>query len=87
MKKPKWTPERIRNLRGELTQTQFATRISESLDATAVCRWERGHCVPSPLYCERLDAVEKAWLDAVEVEKAWLDADIEKWGIQNETRS
>ena len=61
-RKPKWTPMQILNLREEmgLTQGQFAVRLSQSMSGQAVSRWESGRASPSPLYVEKLDALESA---------------------------
>ena len=39
----------------DLTQGQFAARLSQRMSGPAVSRWESGRGAPSPLYVEKLD--------------------------------
>ena len=69
-RKPKWTAQKIRAFRHhlDLTQGQFAARLSQTMSGQAVSRWEAGRGSPSPLYREKLDQLE-------EIEEAQRQAD------------
>ena len=51
----------IRTLREslDLTQEQFAARLSHHLTGSAVSRWESGRRIPGAYYMERLEAVQR----------------------------
>ena len=76
-RKPKWTPARIRGLRErlDLTQGQFAGRLSQTMSGQAVSRWEAGRGSPSPLYVDRLDEVAR-----IEAARASAEADAREKG-------
>ena len=73
-RKPKWTAARILALRErlDLTQGQFAARLSRTMTNQAVSRWESGRALPSPLYVEKLDELERAELAQQSAEDAWI---------------
>jgi len=73
-RKPKWTPARIRGLRErlDLTQGQFAARLSRTMSNQALSRWESGRGAPSPLYVERLDEIERTEVARQSAEDAWI---------------
>jgi len=54
----KWTPKRIRALRGALTQQAFAERVGVS-SFMIVSRWETGTRKPDKRSREALDKLER----------------------------
>ena len=55
-KNTEWSPERIRQLRGDLSRKEFAEKVGCS--ATALCYWELGHQYPNNAFAERLRELE-----------------------------
>jgi len=64
-----WTPDKIKELRDSLEQTQVEFARSVLVSPKTVTNWERGACAPSELAEWRLDELDANEIDRVEMNR------------------